>query len=161
MNGRSQRLLNMAASNQLMPLYTEARASRSSHSHMSSKHGNTEEALERIGGLNLELDLLHAFSPAADKLGKRPRRVRDLHPKQHRIHSELRETLPSWRNDQYRVCRNRRLIRSSASGSSKSSRCSGRRGAHTSYYKHGRKVLNDDLENVFRDWYPQFHARAP
>ena len=70
MNGRSQRLLNMAASNQLMPLYTEARASRSSHSHMSSKHGNTEEALERIGGLNLELDLLHAFSPAADKLGK-------------------------------------------------------------------------------------------
>ena len=21
-------------------------------------------------------------------------------------------------------------------------------------------VLNDDLENVFRDWYPQFHARA-
>jgi hypothetical protein len=33
-------------------------------------HGNTEEALERIGGLNLELDLLHAFSPAADKLGK-------------------------------------------------------------------------------------------
>ena len=33
-------------------------------------HGNTEEALERIGGLNLDLDLLRAFSPAADKLGK-------------------------------------------------------------------------------------------
>ena len=25
-------------------------------------HGNTEEALERIGGLNIELDLLRAFS---------------------------------------------------------------------------------------------------
>src|SRR6476660_7546977 len=33
-------------------------------------HGNTEEALERIGGLNIELDLLRAFSPPADKLGK-------------------------------------------------------------------------------------------
>lgn len=34
-----------------------------------------------------------------------PRRVRNLHPKQHRIHSELRGTLPAGRNDQYRVCR--------------------------------------------------------
>src|SRR6516165_3007379 len=33
-------------------------------------HGNSEEALERIGGLNIELDLLRAFSPAADKLAK-------------------------------------------------------------------------------------------
>ena len=33
-------------------------------------HGNTEEALERIGGLNIELDLHRAFSPPADKLGK-------------------------------------------------------------------------------------------
>ena len=33
-------------------------------------HGNTEEALERIGGLNIEIDLLRAFSPPADKLGK-------------------------------------------------------------------------------------------
>jgi hypothetical protein len=33
-------------------------------------HGNAEEALERIGGLNIELDLLRAFSPPADKLGK-------------------------------------------------------------------------------------------
>jgi hypothetical protein len=22
------------------------------------------------------------------------------------------------------------------------------------------KVLNNDLENVFRGWYPEFHARA-
>jgi hypothetical protein len=34
-----------------------------------------------------------------------PGRVRDLHPKQHRIYSELRGTLPAGRNDQYRVCR--------------------------------------------------------
>jgi hypothetical protein len=33
-------------------------------------HGNTEEALERIGGLNIEVDLLRAFSPPADKLSK-------------------------------------------------------------------------------------------
>jgi hypothetical protein len=32
-------------------------------------HGNTEEALERLGGLVIELDLLRAFSPPADKLG--------------------------------------------------------------------------------------------
>ena len=36
---------------------------------------------------------------------------------------------------------NRRLIKLSASGSSKSSRCSGRRGAHTCCYKHGPKSL--------------------
>jgi hypothetical protein len=29
-----------------------------------------EQALERIGDLNIDLDLLRAFSPAADKLGK-------------------------------------------------------------------------------------------
>src|SRR6202140_3923210 len=33
-------------------------------------HGNTEEALERLGGLIIELDLLRAFSPAAVKLGQ-------------------------------------------------------------------------------------------
>ena len=33
-------------------------------------HGNAEEALERLGGLIIELDLLRAFSPAADKLGQ-------------------------------------------------------------------------------------------
>jgi hypothetical protein len=33
-------------------------------------HGNTEEALERIARLNIELDLLRAFSPSAEKLGK-------------------------------------------------------------------------------------------
>src|SRR5258707_8388188 len=33
-------------------------------------HGNAEETLERLGGLIIELDLLRAFSPAADKLGQ-------------------------------------------------------------------------------------------
>ena len=33
------------------------------------------------------------------------------------------------------------------------------RGAHL-LLQTRTKVLNDDLENVFRDWYPQFHARA-
>ena len=33
-------------------------------------HGNAEEALERLGGLIIELDLLRAFSHAADKLGQ-------------------------------------------------------------------------------------------
>ena len=33
-------------------------------------HGNAEEALERLGGLLIELELLRAFSPAADKLGQ-------------------------------------------------------------------------------------------
>jgi hypothetical protein len=33
------------------------------------------------------------------------------------------------------------------------------RGAHL-LLQTRTKVLNDDLEDVFRDWYPQFHARA-
>ena len=68
-------------------------------------HGNTEEALERLGGLVIELDLLRAFSPPADKLGKSLGEFETVHPEQHRIHSELRGTLPSGRNDHYSVCR--------------------------------------------------------
>ena len=33
------------------------------------------------------------------------------------------------------------------------------RGAH-SLLQTRTKVLNNDLEHVFRGWYPQFHARA-
>jgi hypothetical protein len=103
-------------------------------------HGNTEGALERIGGLNIDLDLLRAFSPPADKLGK------SLGEFETYIRNNI-EFIPNF-GERYRQAKrsvprlsNRRLIRLSASGSSKSSRCSGRREVHTCCYKHGPKSL--------------------
>ena len=93
-----------------------------------------------LGGLNIDLDLLRAFSPPADKLGK------SLGEFETYIRNNI-EFIPNF-GERYRQAKrsvprlsNRRLIRLSASGSSKSSRCSGRRGVHTCCYKHGPKSL--------------------
>ena len=68
-------------------------------------HGNTEEALERIGGLNLELDLLHAFSPAADKLGKSLGEFETYIRNNIEFIPNFGERYRHGENDQYRVCR--------------------------------------------------------
>jgi hypothetical protein len=56
------------------------------------------EAFERIVGLNIDLDLLRAFSPAADKLGKSLGEFETYIRNNIAFHSELRGTLPAGRN---------------------------------------------------------------
>ena len=122
-------------------------------------HGNTEEALERIGGLNIELDLLRAFSPAADKLGK------NLGEFETYIRNNI-DFIPNF-GERYRQGE---TISTAFVESTINQVVSKRfvkkqqmrwtpRGAHLLLQARA-KVLNDDLEDVFRGWYPQFHAQA-
>jgi hypothetical protein len=122
-------------------------------------HGNAEEALERIGGLNIELDLLRAFSPAADKLGK------NLGEFETYIRNNI-EFIPNF-GERYRQGETiSTAFVESTINQVVSKRCVKKqqmqwtpRGAHL-LLQTRTKVLNDDLEDVFRGWYPEFHARA-
>ena len=106
-----------------------------------------------------KLDLLHAFSPAADKLGK------SLGEFETYIRNNI-EFIPNF-GERYR---HGETIRTAFVESTINQVVSKRfvkkrqmqwtpRGAHL-LLQTRTKVLNDDLEDVFRDWYPQFHARA-
>ena len=122
-------------------------------------HGNTEEALERMGGLNIELDLLRAFSPPADKLGK------SLGEFETYIRNNI-EFIPNF-GERYRQGE---TISTAFVESTINQVVSKRfvkkqqmqwtpRGAHL-LLQTRTKVLNNDLEHVFRGWYPQFHAQV-
>ena len=62
-------------------------------------HGNTEEALETHSRPEYRPRSPSSVLTRSRQTWQEPRRVRDLHPKQHRLHPELRGTLPSGRND--------------------------------------------------------------
>ena len=122
-------------------------------------HGNAEEALERLGGLIIELDLLRAFSPAADKLGQ------GIGEFETYIRNNI-EFIPNF-GERYRQGE---TISTAFVESTINQVVSKRfvkkqqmqwtpRGAHL-LLQTRTKVLNNDLEDVFRSWYPQFHAQA-
>ena len=109
--------------------------------------------------LNIDLDLLRAFSPPADKLGKSVGEFETY------IRNNI-EFIPNF-GERYRQGE---TIGTAFVESTINQVVSKRfvkkqqmqwtpRGAHL-LLQTRTKVLNDDLENVFRDWYPQFHARA-
>ena len=122
-------------------------------------HGNTEEALERLGGLLIELDLLRAFSPPADKLGK------SLGEFETYIRNNT-EFIPNF-GERYRQGETiNTVFVESTINQVVSKRFVKKqqmqwtpRGAHL-LLQTRTKVINNDLEDVFRGWYPQFHARA-
>ena len=122
-------------------------------------HGNAEEALERLGGLIIELDLLRAFSHAADKLGQ------GIGEFETYIRNNI-EFIPNF-GERYRQGE---TISTAFVESTINQVVSKRfvkkqqmqwtlRGAHL-LLQTRTKVLNNDLEDVFRSWYPQFHAQA-
>jgi hypothetical protein len=122
-------------------------------------HGNAEEALERLGGLIIELDLLRAFLPAADKLRQ------GIGEFETYIRNNI-EFIPNF-GERYRQGE---TIRTAFVESTINQVVSKRfvkkqrmqwtpRGAH-SLLQTRTKVLNNDLEDVFRSWYPQFYAQA-
>ena len=122
-------------------------------------HGNAEEALERLGGLIIELDLLRAFSHAADKLGQ------GIGEFETYIRNNI-EFIPNF-GERFRQGE---TISTAFVESTINQVVSKRfvkkqqmqwtlRGAHL-LLQTRTKVLNNDLEDVFRSWYPQFHAQA-
>ena len=122
-------------------------------------HGNAEEALERLGGLIIELDLLRAFSHAADKLGQ------GIGEFETYIRNNI-EFIPNF-GERYRQGE---TISTAFVESTINQVVSKRfvkkqqmqwtlRGAHL-LLQTRTKVLNNDLEDVFRSWYLQFHAQA-
>src|SRR5205823_4959165 len=122
-------------------------------------HGNAEEALERLGRLFIELELLRASSPAADKLGQGVGEFETY------IQNNI-EFIPNF-GERYRQGEtistafvestinqvvSKRLVKKQQMQWTP-------RGAHL-LLQTRTKVLNHDLEDVFRSWYPQFHAQA-
>jgi hypothetical protein len=122
-------------------------------------HGNAEEALERLGGLIIELDLLRTFSHAADKLGQ------GIGEFETYIRNNI-EFIPNF----WERYRQGETISTAFVESTINQVVSKRfvkkqqmqwtlRGAHL-LLQTRTKVLNNDLEDVFRSWYPQFYAQA-
>ena len=129
-------------------------------------HGNTEEALERLGNLIMDLSFIQARSPAAAKVADSVTEfetyIRNNCTFIPNFGERRRQGKPSAQRSW-----NPRLNKSSADGSSKSSRRFVKkqqmawtlRGAHL-VLQTRTKVLNEELDEVFRRWYPQFRPEA-
>ncbi len=129
-------------------------------------HGNTEEALERLGNLIMDLSFIQARSPAAAKVADSVTEfetyIRNNCTFIPNFGERRRQGKPSAQRSW-----NPRLNKSSADGSSKSSRWFVKkqqmawtlRGAHL-VLQTRTKVLNEELDEVFRRWYPQFRPEA-
>ena len=122
-------------------------------------HGNAEEALERLGGLIIELDLLRAFSHAADKLGQGigefetyTRNNIEFIPNFGERYRQGETISTAFVESTINQVVSKRFVKKQQMQWTP-------RGAHL-LLRARAKVLNDDLEDVFRGWYPQFHAQA-
>jgi hypothetical protein len=122
-------------------------------------HGNAEEALGRLGGLVIELDLLRAFSPAADKLGQGIgefdtyiRNNQEFIPNFGERYRQGETISTAFVESTINQVVSRRFVK-------KQQMQWTLRGAHL-LLQTRTKVLNNELEGVFRRWYPQFRAQA-
>jgi hypothetical protein len=122
-------------------------------------HGNAEEALDRLASLSIDLDLLPKRSTSAEKLAAG---VADFET----YIRNNKDFIPNF-GERYR----QRETISTAFVESTINQVVSRRfvkkqqmqwtleGAHL-LLQTRTKVLNDELEGVFRRWYPQFRAQA-
>jgi hypothetical protein len=122
-------------------------------------HGNAEEALERLGGLIIELDLIRAFSPAADKLGQGIGEFdtyignnQEFIPNFGERYRQGETISTAFVESTINQVVSRRFVK-------KQQMQWTLRGAHL-LLQTRTKVLNNELEGVFRRWYPQFRAQA-
>jgi hypothetical protein len=122
-------------------------------------HGNVEEALERLGYLILDLDLIRAHSAAAakvtDGLIEFETYIRNNQPfipnfGERRRQGEVIST--AFVESTINQVVSRRFVK-------KQQMSWTLRGAHL-LLQTRTKVLNGELEEVFRRWYPQFRAQA-
>ena len=122
-------------------------------------HGNAEEALERLDGLIIEMDLLRAFSPAAAKLGQGIgefdtyiRNNQEFIPNFGERYRQGETISTAFVESTINQVVSRRFVK-------KQQMQWTLRGAHL-LLQTRTKVLNNELEGVFRRWYPQFRAQA-
>ena len=122
-------------------------------------HGNVEKALERLADLLFDLDIIQASSPAAKKLSERIGEL-DTYIRNNQ------EFIPNF-GERYR---HGETISTAFVESTINQEVSKRfvkkqqmqwtlRGAHL-LLQARTKVLNQELEDVFRKWYPMFRTQA-
>jgi hypothetical protein len=121
-------------------------------------HGNVDEALERLGSLFMDLDLIRKRSAAAEKLAAGVAEFETYI-------GNNRESIPNF-GERYRQGE---TISTAFVESTINQVVSRRfvkkqemqwtlRGAHL-LLQTRTKVLNDELDEVFRRWYPKFHPQ--
>ena len=122
-------------------------------------HGNAEEALERLGRLFIELELLRASSPAADKLGQGVgefeayiRHNVEFIPNFGERYRQGEPISTAFVESTINQVVSRRFVK-------KQQMQWTLRGAHL-LLQTRTKVLNNDLEEAFRRWHPRFRAEA-
>jgi hypothetical protein len=122
-------------------------------------HGNTEEALERLGNLIMDLSLIQAHSAAAEKVAGGVaefetyiRNDREFIPNfgERRRQGETIST--AFVESTINQVVSRRFVKKQQMGWTL-------RGAHL-LLQTRTKVLNDELVDVFRRWYPQFRQEV-
>ena len=122
-------------------------------------HGNTEEALERLGNLIMDLSLIQAHSAAAEKVAGGVAEFetyignnREFIPNfgERRRQGETIST--AFVESTINQVVSRRFVKKQQMGWTL-------RGAHL-LLQTRTKVLNDELVDVFRRWYPQFRKKA-
>jgi hypothetical protein len=122
-------------------------------------HGNAEEALDRLANLMMDLDLIRKRSPPAEKLATGVaefetyiRNNKDFIPNFGERYRQGETISTAFVESTINQVVSRRFVK-------KQQMAWTLRGAHL-LLQTRTKVLNDDLEGVFRRWYPQFRAQA-
>lgn len=122
-------------------------------------HGNSEEALERLASLLIDLDLLTTRSAATEKLGESVgefatyiRNNVDFIPNFGERYRQGDTITTAFVESTINQVVSKRFVKKQQMQWTP-------RGAHL-LLQTRTKVLNDDLEGAFRRWYPRFRARA-
>jgi hypothetical protein len=122
-------------------------------------HGNSEEALERLASLILDLELLPTRSAAAEKLGQSVgefttyvRNNVDFIPNFGERYRQGDTITTAFVESTINQVVSKRFVKKQQMQWTP-------RGAHL-LLQTRTKVLNNDLEGAFRGWYPRFRAQA-
>jgi hypothetical protein len=122
-------------------------------------HGNAEEALDRLANLTMDLDLIRKRSAPAEKLATGVaefetyiRNNREFIPNFGERHRQGETISTAFVESTINQVVSRRFVKKQQIQWTP-------RGAHL-LLQTRTKVLNGELEGVFRRWYPQFRAQA-
>ncbi len=122
-------------------------------------HGNTEEALDRLVNLMIDLDLIRKRSPSNEKIAAGVAEFetyicnnKEFIPNFGERHRQGERISTAFVESTINQVVSRRFVK-------KQQMHWTQRGAHL-LLQTRTKVLNNELDAVFRRWYPQFRAQA-